>query len=79
MSGNSGVRFVAGDREAEASGLDLRGRGAHAVEHHVDLAGDQVLHRRAGAAVGHVDDAVLVSSLKSSPARWCEVPAPAEP
>ena len=29
-------------------------RGAEPVEHDVDLAGDEVLQRRTGAAVGHV-------------------------
>lgn len=36
--------------------LDVRRRGAQPVEHHVDIAGNQVLQRRAGAAVGNVGD-----------------------
>ncbi len=31
-------------------------RRGDAVEHHVDLAADQVTHCRAAAAVGHVND-----------------------
>ncbi len=60
MSGNSAV--LLGCRRCEPqklAGLDLLRRGAHAVEHHVGVAGQQVLHRRSRAAIGHVGDVGL--------------------
>ena len=59
-----------GDRErAQLPGPDRRRRRAHAVEHHRHVAGDQVLHRRPGPAIGDVLELVLVRILNSSPAR----------
>ena len=36
--------------------LDVAGRGAEPVEHHVDLAADEILQGRPGTLVGHVLD-----------------------
>jgi hypothetical protein len=44
--------------------LDVRGRGAQAVEHQVHLTGDEVLQGRAGAAVGDVRDEGLRLQLE---------------
>jgi hypothetical protein len=55
----------AGHRDGlQPAALDVRGRRAQAVEHQVDLAGDQVLQRRAGAAVGDVRDEGLGLQLE---------------
>ena len=43
-------------RQPDQAAAGSAGRGADAVEHHVDLAGQQVLHRRARAAIGHMGD-----------------------
>ena len=55
MSGNSAMRCgVATARPIRLAGRICVRRGAHAVEHHVGIAGQQVLHGRARAAIGHV-------------------------
>ena len=65
MFGKAGRALVAGDRQRlDAAGLDVRGRRPEAVEHHVDLAGDQVLQRRPGAAVRDVGDEGLGLQLE---------------
>ena len=51
----------------------------HDVEHHVDVAGHQILQRRRGAAIVH--DARCrgrASCLNCSPARWPELPMPGD-
>jgi len=52
-----GVALVARHHErTDAATLDVCGRRAQAIEHHVHIAGDQVLQRRARAAVRNVGD-----------------------
>ena len=65
MSGKPGARLRArhGQR-LEPAALDVHGRRAEAVEHHVDLAADQVLQRRAGALVRNVGDGGLRLQLE---------------
>ena len=48
------------------------------MKHHVEMAGDQVVHARRGAAIGHVVSFVPVSD-EQSPVRCDVVPMPCEP
>src|SRR5262245_21350451 len=55
VSGNSGSRvFSAGGDDANRAGLRLRQSNRQRVEPHLDVAGEQVLHRERAAAIGHV-------------------------
>ena len=56
-SGSTDDALLGRDAErAHAAGLDRPERERHHVEHHVDVAGGEVLRRRRRALVGHVRD-----------------------
>ena len=48
---------VGGDGEGqEAAAFHMRHQGGHHVEHHLDIAGQQVIDGGAAAAIGHMQD-----------------------
>jgi len=60
-----GISFAARHHQSlDAPCLDVLGRGAQAIEHHVHIARDQVLQGRAGAAVRNVGDEGLGLQLE---------------
>ena len=60
----------------ELAGLDQRQRHAEIVAHEIDIAGEQILQGRCGAAIGHVLDLHLPISCSISDVRCEVVPLP---
>ena len=78
-SGSSGMR--AGPATARAlilPSLICGKRVGQIVEHHVDMATEQVGHCGRESFVGNVDEIDLAASLSISPVRCGELPVPAE-
>ena len=80
MSGADGRRLAVGDRIGlDRAGAHLRQRVRRLVDHDVDLPGDQVLHRRPGAAIGHELKLVPVMLWNKTPLTCAALPTPAVP
>ena len=59
------TRFGRGQRQAaQLSARNLRRRSSEPVEHHVDMAGDKILHRGTRPAIRHVKDVGLGLQLE---------------
>ena len=77
-SGSAGSR-CADDTASARTRPAAAARGErHDVEHHVDVAGDEVLQRRRGAAVMHVRDVDAGELLELLAGRWPEPPRPCD-
>ena len=64
--------------DARLAGFVLLHRRGHFHEHQIDMAGDQIVHRRRRAAIGHMGEAGCRSgsgTIPPSDARSCRCPA----